>query len=509
MTYLPRVFVALAFLGMLSCSPVKRLSKDDNKIDVNFVLVNDVYEIAPLAGGKEGGVARVASLKKQYLRKNPNTFLVLAGDFLSPSVYNSLVYEGKVIRGKQMVESLNAAGLDFAVFGNHEFDIKESELQERINESHFQWISSNTFHKENNKTEVFRKKEIPFPKTFVMQVKDADGTRASIGLISVTLPFNKADYVSYTDALTSAKEAYNSLKDSVDAVIAITHQTLDEDKKLAAEIPSLALILGGHEHDMRFEKIGDVYITKAHANAKSAYVVSLNIDKKKHRTTAKPELVYINENIPLDSATNIVVEKWSGIAEKNYGSLGFNARKIVLTEGEPLDGRETEVRSHSTNLTRLIVSSIQSAAPQADVVFMNSGSIRLDDVLQMPATEYDIIRTLPFGGGIQQVEIRGSLLIQTLEQGEKNKGSGGYLQYNENVIKEAGTWKIQGVPIDLVKAYHVAMTDFLFTGKEANLDFLNPKNPGVIKIYEMASLPDARSDVRLAVIRYLEKKNNP
>jgi len=252
-----------------------------------------------------------------------------------------------------------------------------------------------------------------------------------------------------------------------------------------------------------------VYITKAHANAKSAYVVSLNIDKKKHTTIAKPELVYINENILLDSATNIVVEKWSGIAEKNYGSLGFDARKIVLTEGEPLDGRETEVRRHSTNLTKLIVSSIHSAAPQAEVVFMNSGSIRLDDVLQMPATEYDIIRTLPFGGGIQEVDIKGSLLIQTLEQGEKNRGSGGYLQYNENVIKEAGTWKIQGVPIDLVKAYHVAMTDFLFTGKEANFDFLNPKNPGVIKIYETASLPDARSDVRLAVIRYLEKKNNP
>ena len=126
MAHLSRVFTALVLIGLVSCSSTKHLSKDDKKIDLTFLQINDVYEIAPLAGGKEGGVARVATLKKQYLQKNPNTFLVIAGDFLSPSVYNSLQYNGKAIRGKQMVESLNAAGLDLAVFGNLDFDIKES-----------------------------------------------------------------------------------------------------------------------------------------------------------------------------------------------------------------------------------------------------------------------------------------------------------------------------------------------------------------------------------------------
>ena len=39
-------------------------------------------------------------------------------DFLSPSVYNSLKYEGKRIRGKQMVDAMNAAGFNMAVFGS-------------------------------------------------------------------------------------------------------------------------------------------------------------------------------------------------------------------------------------------------------------------------------------------------------------------------------------------------------------------------------------------------------
>ncbi len=508
MTYLSRAFAALVLAGLLSCSATKNLSTDNQKIDVAFLQINDVYEIAPLAGGKEGGVARVATLKKQWLQKNPNTFLVIAGDFLSPSVYNSLQYEGKAIRGKQMVESLNAAGLDLAVFGNHEFDIKENELLDRINESGFQWVSTNTFHKHNDRAEPFVKNGRPVPETYVMRVKDADGTTAKIGILTATLPFNRADYVSYTDALASVKVAYNSLKDSVDAVVAITHQTIAEDKKLAAEIPGLAVILGGHEHDMRFEKVGNVYITKAHANAKSAYVVQVNINKKKKTIKVEPQLVYLNERIALDSATSLVVTKWTDIAEKNYSSLGFEARKIILDKAAPLDGREAEVRSHPTNLTKLIVRSMQDAAPQADVVLMNSGSIRVDDVLQMPVTEYDIIRTLPFGGGIREADVKGSLLLKVLEQGQKNRGIGGYLLYNETITKEYGTWKLKGSAIEPEKTYRVAMTDFLFTGKEANLDFLNPRNPEVTHLYEPAtSLADARSDIRLAIVRYLEKNS--
>lgn len=491
---------------LVSCSAPRHLSRDNHKIDINFVQVNDVYEIAPLAGGREGGVARVASLKKQYLKNNTNTFLVMAGDFLSPSVYNSLPYKGKPIRGMQMVECLNAAGLDLAVFGNHEFDIREKELQDRIDASDFHWFSSNVYHQQGSRREPFQQNGRPLPLTYVLQVRDADGTTARIGFLSVTIPFNRADYVAYSDPLAAAREAYAHLKDSVDAVVAITHQSVEEDRKLADALPGLAVILGGHEHDMRFVKEKGVYITKAHANAKSAFIVQLHLNKRRRKTSVHPRLVYLNESIPLDSATNRVVKKWTAIADSNYSASGFDARKVVLRQGEPLDGRESAVRSHPTNLTRLIVRAIQDAAPRAEVALINAGSIRVDDVLPLPLTEYDIIRTLPFGGGIREADLKGSLLIRTLEQGEKNKGIGGYLQYNENLGRVQGVWKLNGLPIDPGKVYHVALTEFLFTGKEANMDFLQPGDPGVVKTYEAATtITDPRSDVRLALIRYLEK----
>lgn len=493
-----------------SCKTSKLVSKptDDGKLTVTFVQINDVYEIAPLERGRSGGVARVATLKKQELDKNPNTFLVIAGDFVSPSVYNSLKHKGKSIRGQQMIDALNTAGLNIAVFGNHEFDIKENEIQDRINESKFDWIASNSFHKTGNKISPFIKTteegDKPIPKVHYLNLEDADGTTAKIGFIGLNIPFNKADYVSYTDPIETGISLYNQIKDSCDAVVAITHLAVEEDSVLAVRLPGLALIMGGHEHDMRFKKIGDVYITKAHANAKSAYVNELTIDKKNKTTRVIPKLVMIDTSLALDSGTNVTVEKWVKIANDNYASLGFTASKVVMADGDPLDGREELIRKGRTNLTRLAIQAMENAAPNADVAIMNSGSIRVDDVLQMPITQYDIIRTLPYGGYIQEADIKGDLLTQILDAGRRNVGNGGFLQYSEAVKFDNG-WTINDKAIEPDDVYHVALSDFLLSGGEANMAFLTRENPGIVKLFPRPSeKDDPRGDLRLAIIRFLE-----
>jgi hypothetical protein len=55
--------------------------------------------------------------------------------------------------------------------------------------------------------------------------------------------------------------------------------------------------------------------------------------------------------------------------------------------------------------------------------------------------------------------------------------------------------------------YRVAMSDYLFAGLEANLGFLNANSPDIVKVYEAETGPaNAKSDIRLAVIRYLQKQ---
>lgn len=481
---------------------------DDGKIELSFVQVNDVYEIAPLEGGKTGGLARLATLKKQTQQKTPNTFMVMAGDFLSPSVYGSLTYEGKRIRGRQMIDAMNAAGFDLVCFGNHEFDIPEKDLQDRIDESRFTWISANAFRKRDGVTVPFQHNPSgeTFPKYVIKTVRDVDGTTARIGFISVVLGSNPAEYVIYTDPLSTAIETYQLIKDSCDAIVALTHMAVKEDMLLADAVPSLPLIMGGHEHGGIFEKENSTFITKAQSNAKTAYVTTLTIDKRKKKVRAEPRLVHVNESIGLDSLTNATVQKWVSIANNAYASSGFDAGAILPYSGEPLEGRDEFTRREATNLTRLIGDAMLFAAPAAEASVFNTGSIRVDDVLYPPITQYDILRTLPFGGGLREVELRGALLQQVLDAGYNNRGSGGWLQYG-NIVRDpnSASWLVKGQPINPDGVYLIVVPEFLLTGKESNLGFFNEQNPGVIRAWPVRT-NSPQSDIRLAIIRYLESK---
>ncbi len=494
-----KLIAVLLFISVSSCSVNKKLSsKDDDRLQLTIVQVNDVYEIAPLSGGAYGGLARIATIKKEELKSNPNTLLVIAGDFLSPSVYNSLRYEGRKIRGRQMVDAMNAACFDIAVFGNHEFDITRDELHQRLDESKFQWISSNCFEKTGDHIAPFYRQENgrkdTLPAYKIMTFTDADGTTAKVGFIGINIPANAAAYVQYANPLTTAENIYNRIKDSCDIVIPITHQTIQSDSILAIKLPQVPVIIGGHEHDMRFKKVGNVYITKAHANARTAFIIKIDIDKRNKTFRAHPELKPLDVSVPLDSSVSVVVEKWKKIANDNYSSLGFDPSKIVMQQGDSLDGRDTPTRDHPTNLTGLIVKAMAFACPDADIAILNSGSIRLDDILYPPISQYDILRTLPFGGSIREVEMKGSLLKQVLDIGQSNRGSGGYLDHTPLAA------------IDTLRTYHVALPDFLLNGGEKNLGFLTPKNPLITRVYpEETGNTDPRSDIRLAVVVYLSK----
>src|SRR5688500_13376152 len=140
------------------------------QIRVTILHVNDVYQFTPVDGGKRGGLARLLTLKKQTLAENPNTIFTLGGDTLSPSV------ETRTYRGAQMIDAWNAVGIDYSVFGNHEFDIKLAELLARIKESKFTWLGANVIDTNTNKI---------FADTPPYVVRDFGGVK--IGIIGLLL----------------------------------------------------------------------------------------------------------------------------------------------------------------------------------------------------------------------------------------------------------------------------------------------------------------------------------
>jgi 2',3'-cyclic-nucleotide 2'-phosphodiesterase (5'-nucleotidase family) len=505
--------VIVSLLIFCSCKTTRPAATqtDDGQIEIVFLQMNDVYEIAPLDGGRVGGLARVATIKNRLLKENPNTFAILAGDFLNPSLINTLKYEGSRISGKQMVEVLNTLGLDIATFGNHEFDIKEAELLSRLQESQFRWVSANVLHKTPDGLQPFvagsgdQAKAIP--KTLVLDVQDEDGTAIKLGILGVTLPSNQVDWVEYLDFNSAAAQAYNNLKSQADVVVALTHIDLEDDIELSKQNPGIRLIMGGHDHTSSYDKVGESYVAKADANARTVYVHKLLYNKPTRQVTINSSLIKVDTTVPFDSATASVVSRWTTIARTSFKEQGFQPDEVVYVTPEPLEVRESHIRHQQTNMGDIITKAMSAAAPQSEVAMVNSGSLRLDDQLTGTISQYDILRTMPFGGKILEADITGELLEKILTTGRSNKGKGGFLQLDKASYTESTqSWLINGQALDKNKTYRVALSDYLLTGMETNFGYLKPGAEGLLKIYEpdAANKEDMRNDIRMAVNAYLK-----
>lgn len=499
-----KIFVRHIIVFYILCFPTFIFGQQSQEVII--LHINDVYEITPLSNGTVGGMARMATIYKQLKAENPNTFFVHAGDFVNPSVIGTLSYEGKRIKGKQMVEVMNVAGIEYVTLGNHEFDLDYEDLQQRINESDFTWVIANAKHKSENGllSPFFKEKQnikSNFPTSVILRAGNL-----RIGMIGLMLPVD-SHFLEVENPLEIAQKEYDKLKDSTEIVLALTHQSIEADKVLATKMQMIPLIMGGHEHDNMKIKVGQGVICKADANAKTAYIHRLSYDFQTKKTTIRSELKIIDNTIADDPETANVVNKWVQIAENSARAIGLNPQDIVMETSEPLDGLESSVRNKHTNLTDLVANAMKAASPNTVAAFYNGGSIRIDDKIEGKVTEYDILRVLPFGGQIFEVEMKGSLLQKMIEIGVANKGKGGYLHHT-NIKKKGKKWKVGGKRIKKDSYYNVAMTDFLMTGKEIGLDFLTEQNPDIRKVVkpDKANKEDLRNDIRRAIVSYLKKK---
>jgi 5'-nucleotidase / UDP-sugar diphosphatase len=457
---------------------------------VTILHINDVYEISAIEGGQYGGLSRAATVLQQLERSRSPVLMTLGGDYLSPSAIGTAVVDGQPLAGRQMVDVLNHVGLDWAVLGNHEFDVSEAAFRARLAESRFRVVSSNVSDVNGQ----------PFPGTLRSAVVpiQAGGRTIRLGLIGLTIDSSRRPWVQYAPPVAAARDQIGQLKGKVDAIVALTHLSLAGDQDLVTQVPDIDLVLGGHEHENWMLRRGPRFtpIVKADANVRTVAVVTLTFGRANTRPTVTSRFDVLDGSVRQDSKVEGVVRKWTTIAFDAFRKNGFEPERVVALVNESLDGRESTVRNQPGRLTDLITTSFDREAGGVDVAILNGGSVRIDDVIQAgPITEYDVIRILPFGGRITRAAIDGAVLASILEIGVTNRGTGGYL-HTRGVAREGSQWLIRGKPLDVSARYTVALTDFLMSGGETNLGFLTRTNPAVHNVQDLR-------DVRLALIAEL------
>jgi 5'-nucleotidase len=445
------------------------------------------------AGGRMGGVARVATVVRRERARGDGVLVTLGGDFLSPSALSTARVDGQPLAGRQAVSALNLLGVDWGTFGNHEFDLNEEQFRARLGEIRFGVVSSNV-------TDSGGRAFAPALPSAIATVKAGNRT-IRLGLVGLTIDFTIRPYVRYLQAVEAARTQLAALAGKTDALVAITHLSFAGDVALAEALPELDLILGGHEHDNVIARRGRAAATivKADSNGKSAAIVTMEFPADGGRPSARARIERLDERVTPDPAMQAEVDRWTSAAFAAFRRDGFFPEAPVVDLPEALDGRDATVRTRPGNLTELLTAALAREVKTVDVAIMNGGSIRVDDILAAgPLTEYDIIRVLPFGGTVLRAEVTGTLLAEILNAGQANAGSGGYLHLR-GAASAAGGWTVGNAPIDPARWYSIAVPEFMLTGGEARMGFLTRANPGVRTIQEF-------SDIRQAVITELKAR---
>lgn len=452
-----RTFLTVVvFISLFLVSSAFSQSDPDAPIKVTFLHVNDVYQFMPVDGGKNGGLARLLTIKKEAEAENPNLIFTLGGDTLSPSV------ETRTYKGAQMVDAWNAIGLDYAVFGNHEFDLKTADLLKRIGESKFQWLGANVVYADSGK---------PFDDLPEYVIRDFDGVK--IGIVGLLLPETKEtssmdDSLAISDYCLTANRIVWQLRmvEKVDAVVGLTHLFMFEDKKLARCAP-FDLILGGHEHTLLQSSANGTPIFKMTADAREAGKFTLNFDRTTKKLMSMDwDIIPVNDKIPEDPAFEPVVAKYKDLLERLAVPVGATA--------VTLDALSISNRTKETNIGDFIADAYRKAVG-AEIGFVNGGSIRADLTYKPgPLTKRDVLSMLPFNNPIVKIELSGKLLREVVEhsvaRSAEDNEPGRFPQisgmsFTFDASKPAGhrvtEIKVGGKPLDGSKMYTLATSDFL------------------------------------------------
>jgi 5'-nucleotidase len=460
-----KICLNLLFLIFFTTLPVFA-----QQVRITFLHVNDVYQFMPVEGGARGGLARLLTLRKEALAENPHTLFTLGGDTLSPSV------ETRTYRGAQMIDAWNAVGLDYSVLGNHEFDIKTTELLDRIKESKFQWLGANVIDTKTNK--IFA--DLP---PFV--IREFDGVK--IGIIGLLLPETKETSsmeasLSVTDYCETAKTLVPKMREAgANAVIGLTHLFMWQDKELA-RCADFDLILGGHEHTLLQSSSAGTPIFKMTADARELGKFNLNFDAQTKRLESIDwEIIPVTDKIADAPEFAHVVEKYKDLLEQLAVHVGATAVE--------LDALSLSSRTKETNVGNFIADAYRNEA-KADVAMVNGGSIRAD-LMYYPGvlTKRDVLSMLPFNNPIVKIEITGKTLREVLEHGvarsvEDNEPgrfpqvSG--MSFKFDTSKPAGSRVTEilvgGKPLDEKRTYTLATSDFLVSrGGDGYTMFQNAK----------------------------------
>jgi len=275
-------------------------------VQLTILHVNDTHGQLETKGNS-GGIARLAT-KLDDIRtacSDQPVLLLHAGDILSRG--DALT---RRTRGAANFALMNHLQFDALTPGNGEYYDGVANLQARIAQAKFPTLSANVKLKSTGRC---------LSKPYV--IIDAGGVKVAIlGLCFVRTDLPSAAPLEVADPILVARAFVEELrKKRADVVVLLTHLGFLDDIRLAAQVPGIDLIVGGHSHNVlpnghlvRGPDGADVLIVQAG----DYYRYLGRVDLKLRKTggsyeifSAKARLIPLDEQVRLDPTVTAMIAR--------------------------------------------------------------------------------------------------------------------------------------------------------------------------------------------------------
>ncbi|MFA4904263.1 MAG: 5'-nucleotidase C-terminal domain-containing protein [Desulfobaccales bacterium] len=441
--------ILLGVLLMVSLAPWAEAAP----VSLRILYVNDFHGFAePIkqTNGKPsiGGIAYLAGAVDRARQQRPS-ILLAAGDMIQGNAWANLFL------GQSVIDVMNAMKFDAMVVGNHEFNFGPKVLQERIAQANFPILGANV-------------EGLPSLKPYV--IKKLNGIR--IGIIGVvtqdsvnTAPKNIAG-LKFTPPESALLKYLPELKRQADIIVVLSHCGYPVDRELAAKVPGIDVIVGGHTHTKLThpEEVGNTIIVQAWEHAKNLGVLDLSVEAGKIvKFQGALQEISPNTEKP-DPQIQAIVTRYEDLANP----------PLRQSIGETLvDLDASRVRTEETNLGDFIADVMRQTA-QADAAIINAGSIK-GSIAKGTIRTQDVYNALPYDNYLIAIQLTGAQLKEALEHGVSQVGkpshrfpqvSGLTFTYSRSapVGSRVREVIVGGQLLNLTKKYIVATIDYLGAG---------------------------------------------
>jgi 5'-nucleotidase/UDP-sugar diphosphatase len=410
-------------------------------------------ELAALpARSNIGGIARRAALaakvRAEVSKAGGTTWLVDVGDFTDGTPFST------EYKGEADVAAMNAAGYQFGTVGNHEFNMKPEDLSVLLTRPIYPLLVANATMKESG---------APLLPPYRIE-KIGDLRVAVFGLITKSVQGYPAarNRVVIGDEVDVARVLVPKLRKEADIVILLSHCGLDVDERMAAEVPGIDVIVGGHSHsriptgefvwrsdELEADSVNGTVIVQNHQWGGELGRLDLLVTRSGsgvwHVSRYRSRMLPITSDMTENPEVAAVVEKyWKPIAGR-YGT-------VVGTAAGDFSSRGDDDTPYA-----LVADAVRETF-KTDFELENEGGVRAP-LVAGPITYGDLVTVDPFNNTVVLFEATGAKIRDLLT---KNLPFVSGLRY-QAVDGVLTTVTINGQPLQDDKVYTGA-TNSYFAG---------------------------------------------